>query len=453
MSAKLDLTALKNVDFSKVLGVLRRRWILIASTLVIVAAPVGAWIGAGFLQAGIEDSIGKSVKLASELDGYKRSTVTIRMPDGSTKDESAAINEAVIKRVHEHNEALGKTSGAIYDEASRRNREGHGFLPGLEDYLPKPVRTGEATKDILSQKWEQILFPARRQIAQDPAVSGPLPPSDALARLQGVQQQFLAANRVSKIEELPPAEAERLRDMLREVRVQATIEHAAGASFYLDAGAIRWLGRPKLEKVDGEPAVDAILVGLFRSQWDLWLVADLLKAIKATNGAAGGPHKSPVKRVIAVEFDQIGYPKVSEGGSAPDAGEAGEEIQPQKEVALDYKAGGLLGLVSNQLYDVRTTMVKVVIETAALPALVNELARCNLISVADVKLEPADTFDALRKGFAYGVEPCSEVTLSLKSVWFRGWTTERMPVPMLKAIKSAGIKPASADAAKPDAGQ
>lgn len=456
MSAKLDLSALKNVDFSKVLGVLKRRWILITCGLVIVLAPAGAWFGAGFLQAEIDESIGKSGKLATELDGYKRSTVTIRMPDGTTKDETAAINEAVIQRVREHNEALGKTSGAIYEEARKRNQAGHAFLPGMQDYLPKPVRSDEATRDILQQKWEQLVVPARRQFTQDPDVRGPAPASDALLRAQGAQQQFLAANRVAKAEELPAAEKEKLLDLMREARIQATLGHASGASFYLDPGAIHWVGRPKLDKIEGEPAVDALLVSLYRSQWDLWLVADLFKALKATNGTPSSPVKSPVKHLVAVDFDQVGYPKAAEGGSqTADAGEAGEPIQPDKDVPLDFKAGGLLGLVSNQLYDVRTTTVRAVVETASLPALVNELARCNLISVADLKLQPVDTFEALRKGYAYGPAPCSEVTLTLKSVWFRAWTTERMPVAMLKAIKSAGIPPKteSAEGAKPAAGQ
>ena len=236
--------------------------------------------------------------------------------------------------------------------------------------------------------------------------------------------------------------------------IQAALDHASGANFYLDPNALHWLGKPKLEKAEGEAAVDAVLVSLYRSQWDLWLVSDLFKAFRAANAKVpGGPMKSPVKRVMAVDFDSIGFPRVAADGAAPaEGGDAGEAIDPQKDAALDFKNGGVLGLVSNQLYDVRETRVKVVVETAAIPALVNELARCNFISVADVKLQPADTFDALRMGYVYGPQPCSELNLTLKSVWFRDWTTERMPVAMLKAIKSAGKpKPESADTAKPAA--
>ena len=94
--------------------------------------------------------------------------------------------------------------------------------------------------------------------------------------------------------------------------------------------------------------------------------------------------------------------------------------------------------MSNHLFDVRTTAVDLVIETAAIPALVNELARCNFITVADVRLRPADSFEALRQGYAYGGQPCSELRLTVQSVWLREWTTERMPVALLKTIKSAG---------------
>jgi hypothetical protein len=455
MSAKLDLSALKNIDFSKVLGVLRQRWIMITCGLVVLIAPLGAWFAQGLVQADIDKSIKDRVKLFDDLNGLKKGTVTIRMPDGTSKDESAAINDTIINRIREHNEALGKSSGSIYAEALRRNRSDHALLPGLDAYLPRPTKADEATRDILLQKWEQFIRPARQQVTGDPALSGPVAAAESLARAQGAEQQFFAANRIRTRAEVPAGELPKLLDAVRDARIQAALDHAAGVNFYLDSGAIHWQGKPKLEKVEGEAAVDAVLVSLYRQQWDLWLVADLLKALKATNARVpGGPMKSPVKRVIAIDFDGTGYPKAADPNAATssDSGEAGEAIAPDKDAALDFKAGGLLGLVSNQLYDVRSTVVQAVVETSAIPALVNELARCNFISVADVKLQPADPFEALRKGYVYGPQPCSAVTLTLKSVWFRDWTTERMPVAMLKTIKSAGKpKQETGEAAKPAA--
>lgn len=455
MSAKLDLSALKNVDFSKVLGFLKRRWVLLVCAVVILIAPVAAFVAQGFVVAENDRIVKERVKLHDDLAGLKKGTISIRMPDGTSKDESTALNKSIIERIKAHNEELGKSATAIYAAAIARNRGDHALLPGLEAYLPKPQKADEATREILLQKWEEFIRPARQNLLADPAFRGPASTADMLQRAAGAQSQYFAANRITSRTEVPPADMNRFLDALREARIQAVVDHANGANLYLEQGAIRWFGKPKLDGLDGEAAVNAALSSMYRSQWDLWLVQDLLKAFKAMNARQpGGPMKSPVKRVIAVDFDSVGYAqKSATGEQAASEGGDGEPIEPQKEVALDYKAGGLLGLISNQLYDVRTTMVTLVVETAAIPALVNELARNNFISVADVKLQPADTLDALRKGFAYGPQPCSQLTLALKSVWFRDWTTERMPVAMLKSIKSAGkAKPAEGDAsAKPPA--
>lgn len=453
MSGKVDLSALKNVDFSKVLSLMKKRGVLIACALVVVAAPITAWLLQGWVQADIDAEVKNRSGLFEKLNALRKGTVSIRMPDGSSKDESAPINEAIIAKVREHNEALGKTSGAFYAEALRKNRSDHAMLTGLDAYLPKPTREDEATREILQQRWEQIIRPAQLQFASDPALSGPLPRSEVLSRVQGTEQQFLSVNRVAKRSDVPAAELPKLVDALRETRVQAEIDHAAGLQFYLDRNAIRWQPRPGV-KADATAAAasDEWLRFMFREQWDLWLVSDLFKAFRGLNARTpGGPLKSPIKRIILISMKD--YPsRPAEGQTQADTGDAGEAIDPQKEVTLDFKMGGLMGLVSNQLYDVRDTTVLLVIETAAVPALVNELARVNFISVDDIKLQPVDAFAALRQGYVYGPRPCSEIELSLKSVWLREWTTERMPVAMLKAIKSAGKpKPEGGDAANPAA--
>lgn len=443
MSAKLDLAALKNIDFSKVAAVLKRRGIMVVCGLVVVAAPVAAF----FVQQSQDEENAKIVKtrvgLYDSVGGLRKGSVTIRMPDGTSKEESTALNLEVIKKIREHNEELGKRSEEVYAAAVKRNQSAHAMIPGLDAYLPAPQRADEATRDILLQKWEQLVEPARAKLLDDPSLQGPVPSSEALERVRGAEVQFCSANRVSSRAELPPGEMPKLLDALREARVGAAVDHAGRLDFYLDPGAIRWLPRPSGGKADAPAAVDEILVSMYRAQWDLWLMSDLLKAFRGVNTKQpGGPMKSPLKRVVAVEFDSLGLPKPTTGG-ATDGTEAasggeGEAIDPKKEAAPDYKAGGLTGLVSNHLFDVRTTVVDVVIETAAIPALVNELARCNFITVADVRLKPADSFEALRRGYAYGGQPCSDLRLTLQSVWLRDWTTERMPVALLKTIKSAG---------------
>jgi hypothetical protein len=455
MSAKLDMSALKNIDFAKLTDVLKRRWIMMVCGLVVVAAPVAGILVQGALDEDNAKLVKERIALHDSVGGLRKATVTVRMPDGTTKEESTALNNAVIDRIRGHNEELGKRSSAIYAAAVARNRSAHALIPGLEAYLPRPVKGDEATRDILVQKWEQLVEPARAKVTGDPAIQGAVPAAEALARVQGAESQFCSANRVRSRAELPAAELPRLLDAVREARIAAAIDHAGRLDFYMDSDAIRWTPRPASGDKAGTSPVDQVLVGMYRAQWDLWLVEDLIKAFRSANAKqAGGPMKAPLKRVLAVEFDALGFPKAEAGSGsqdAPPADAAGEPIDPQKEVAPDYKAS-LTGLASNQLFDVRTTTVRVVVETAAIPALVNELARCNFITVSDVRLRPADSFEALRRGYAYGPQPCSEVTLALQSVWLRDWTTERMPVALLKTINSAGKpQPAEGSEAAPSA--
>jgi hypothetical protein len=438
MSAKLDLSALKNVDFSKVMAVLKRRWIMIVCGIVVVAAPVAAIVVQGSLDEDNAKALKERISLHDAVGGLRKGSVTVRLPDGTSRDETAALNNAVIEQITRHNESLGKRSTAVYAAALKRNQSSHQMIEGLDEYLPQPRRSDEATRDILLQKWEQLIEPARAKLLDDPALQGPVATAEAFERARGAEAQFFAANQINSRGEVPAGEMPKLLDAVREARVAAAVDHASRLDFYLDPGAVRWIAKPVSDKAD---AVDAVLVGMYRAQWDLWLVNDLLKAFRTANAKTpGGPMKAPVKHVLSVEFDALGLPKQAASGDQTDAAQAdaGEAIDPQKEVAPDYKAGGITGLVSNQLFDVRSTQVQMVVETAAIPAVVNELARCNFITVSDVRLRPADAHDALRKGYAYGKEPCSELTLTLQSVWLRDWTTERMPLALLKTIKSAG---------------
>ncbi|MFM7808625.1 MAG: hypothetical protein ACKPEA_11990, partial [Planctomycetota bacterium] len=297
MSAKLDLSALKNIDFSRVLGFLKRRWVMIVCGLVIVVAPVGAIIAQGFLLADNDKVVKDRVKLFDDLGGLKKGTISIRMPDGTSKDESTALNQSIIEKIKAHNEELGKSATAVYAAALARNRGDHAMLPGLEAYLPQPTKADEATREILLQKWEEIIRPARQQLLADPALRGPASNADMLGRAMGAQSQYFAANRINARTEVPPADMPRFLDALREARIQAVVDHANGTNFYLDSAAVKWFGKPKLEKAEGEAAVSAVLVSLYRSQWDLWLVSDLFRAFRAANAKVpGGPMKSPVKR-------------------------------------------------------------------------------------------------------------------------------------------------------------
>jgi hypothetical protein len=221
MSAKLDLNALKNIDFAKVGGVLKRHWIMAACGLVVVAAPVGAVIFQGMLDADNDKAVKERASLFDSVRNLEKGSVTIRQADGSSNPADTPLNEAVISRIQAHNEELGKRSKMIYEAALKRNQSSHAMIAGLDAYLPKPARADEATRDILLQKWEQLIEPARAKLLADASLQGPVPSADTLDRVRGAEVQFCSAQRVGSRSELPAAELPKLLDAVREARVAA----------------------------------------------------------------------------------------------------------------------------------------------------------------------------------------------------------------------------------------
>ena len=78
-----------------------------------------------------------------------------------------------------------------------------------------------------------------------------------------------------------------------------------------------------------------------------------------------------------------------------------------------------------------------VVETEKLPVFVNALGNMNFITITDVSIQPANAFTAAERGYIYGPNPVSKVTLDLETLWFRKWTAVWMPQEVRDAL---GIK-------------
>jgi hypothetical protein len=95
-------------------------------------------------------------------------------------------------------------------------------------------------------------------------------------------------------------------------------------------------------------------------------------------------------------------------------------------------------------YDVRLSEVVFVAETSKLPKIFDALASQNFMTVADVRISPADPFEAAREGYLYGPEPVSVVTATIESVWLREWTAQYMPAAVRTALGIQSAPPAGA---------
>ena len=467
MSAKLDLSALKNIDFAKWIAFLKQRWVPITCGLIVIIAPLAAYFSLDFVRAPVVAKIKDRVDAYEKLGGLEKTSVDVRAADGSVRTESAYINKALIEELTKHQEALAADAQGIYQSAVDRNRAGRGVSQDIAEYLPKPKNESARDVNLLRENALPLLVKQRDALITLMKMSGPSKSDEALDRVQRAETEHLTGVLMKKqrSEVTDPKELAELNARLVDTRLALITENAAGIEVYLRPGAILW--RDKLASAkDGDskaaPAVEFALAQLFQFQWDMWVVEDVLKAIQQVNSksdASGkrtpiGVVQAPVKcinRLLVTPIPGL-VPADAAAGATPDASAeapAGEAIDPKTDVAPDF-AASINGLRTNQLFDVRDATLVVVCETTAVPKLVNALSAQNFITVTGLSLVPADTFAAARQGYAFGSQPCSEVTLKLQSVWLRDWTTESMPKGMMAAIKTAG-KPAPPEAGASEA--
>lgn len=474
MSGRPDIAAkLKGLDVERVLAFLKARWVMLVCATAVLAAPLVAWLLLDVVRQPIREEAKRRSESFEKLSGLERIAVEVKRPDGTTASEPTTLNEEIIRRVAAHNRRLGGGAEAIYLAAVERNRghtdsakpdsPRHHLIPGLEKALPAPDLKGGVSGTVVSklQENEFRLLDEGRDALLAASGAGPAPrPADVLDHVQRAEEEYLAGTlrKKSRAEITDPKEAEALQGHLIDARKEFLGSHASGVAFYMDASAMNWPRFPAAapSQSDGPskgPSLDRVLSTMFLYQWDLWLVDDVLQAIAHVNAppsqstsASRGPMVAPVKRVLMLSLDSIGQPTSdpssgaapgteAETEAAPAAG--GEAIDAKVAVTPDFTVS-VTGLKSNQLFDVRRARLVVVIETAAIPALIDALARQNFISVTGIAMRPADAFAAAREGYVYGPQSCSEVTLDLESVWFRAWVTERMPAAMRQALNTAG---------------
>jgi hypothetical protein len=467
MSAKLDLSALKNIDFAKWIAFLKQRWVPITCGLIVIIAPLAAYFSLDFVRAPVVAKIKDRVDAYEKLGGLEKTSVDVRAADGSVRTESAYINKALIEELTKHQEALAADAQGIYQSAVDRNRAGRGVSQDIAEYLPKPKNESARDVNLLRENALPLLIKQRDALITLMKMSGPSKSDEALDRVQRAETEHLTGVLMKKqrSEVTDPKELAELNARLVDTRLALITENAAGIEVYLRPGAILW--RDKLASAkDGDskaaPAVEFALAQLFQFQWDMWVVEDVLKAIQQVNSksdASGkrmpiGVVQAPVKcinRLLVTPIPGLVPADAAAGATADASAEApaGEAIDPKTDVAPDF-AASINGLRTNQLFDVRDATLVVVCETSAVPKLVNALSAQNFITVTGLSLVPADTFAAARQGYAFGSQPCSEVTLKLQSVWLRDWTTESMPKGMMTAIKTAG-KPAPPEAGASEA--
>lgn len=446
--------------------------VVVICSVLIIAAPVASYIVAGgMVESARSDLQGRASGLR-DLKSNRTTTVSLEVPGSAVASISAAPNQRLVDAYREAVEKISGQADLIRAAGLAHNRNINGRTRSGDELMPGhfPVPPGGRTG------FEEM--PARLHVALVDAYEGLLdsvgagmPPSsaDVAGRLDRRRVNFVAGQRKDSVSELDDDELEGLRSELTDARLTIYREAATGED---GSDPIRFYADESVLGVPPVPSGSLPMATMFDWQWRFWVTEDLLFAFADANGDED-VLTGPMKRVLSFSIAPVGAggedanggggggrggggmgtPGMGNagmggagrnmgggGGAAAAPGIVGAPADPgvaQVDSSLEARRDpsvSITGRVSNDVYDIRTVQCSIVVSTRGLPKVLDAIARRNFMTVLDLKLRPADSFEAAREGFIYGVEPVSVVDLTIETVWFREWTAESMPKDMREML-------------------
>jgi len=423
----------------KVIGWVRQNVLIVVFAAVILATlPAAAVVSVGWGKSIRQKQQAKADDMLRQVNGLR---VSFALPPVSPGEPgvtlTAAPNPVLTDWFKTNKERIESQSAEVIKAAVEFNRRDHGPLindlfptPGKREMLP--VRTLEFVDRIVGRPDRGIAGAYQRLFES----AGAGPPADP----QAVAEQIKALQ-ARETERLLGTNPQRALTNEEQEEIAHRLVQARLATYQQSGRRLRFYGTP--DAVDGRPSrlpdKPPGVAECFEWQWDYWLVADLLAAIRSANAAdlAGNPVKR-LESIVIVE------PVVRRADSA-------FSVEPQgpTDPGPDPAAGLLepLFLLSpsgrgapNQLYDTRLARLRVVVSSARLPEFIDGLARTNFLTVTHLRLSEVDVWADLEQGYFYGPEHVVRAEFEIESLWLRAWTTPLMP----KEIRDALGVPADA---------
>jgi hypothetical protein len=400
---------------------------IVACVGVMVIVPVAAWWVASDIHAANDEAAGKRAQEMAALEKLEKSTVEISLPGVAKEQKVGVVNKKAVDAYKALAQKLHGDAVAIQRAALEHNQRGRKAL------FADIRRTASNTNTIAETVFDAVYAHAAAVLKD---VRAGMPPSDEslTEQLQRRQDQFIATLRKADRKSLSEDERQQLKNELRDKRLQLYADAAVNLSFYADIDTI---GLPGSPMEAGSPPSET---SLFLWQWREWIIEDILRAAASANKPYRSVSDAPVKRVLSIAVREDVLPKVAApaadapaDGSAAPAGDGAAAppvsippIDMKAPVAYDF-AKSMTGRVSNNLYDVRTATVRMVVASSMLPEVLNAIARQNFMTVTGLEVASADAFAAADSGFVYGGKPVCEIKLTLESIWMRPWLAKLMP--------------------------
>lgn len=420
----------------------KKRWPLGVSVLVILVVLPAAW----FVSGGMNQQIRESQRSEGErlLQQLKGLTVSYSLP--APFEGLEEIRESGVlpheKRTSFFREQLELQDARIEEAVATIadfNQKGRG--PLVEGLFPKEPADGTQAQ-LLRLQMQKLLVPdddPGTQAAYEALVASlnattPPEPQMVLERLRDEEQRLLEREQAkSGRSELTAEEADALQDELKEQRLNLYARRAQDHSIYMS-----------LDVFSGELPTSAGLSfprqALARPplhattwfwQYDYWLAEDVvgfLRLANTRNGELLPIVEAPIKRVVSLSAPPFDVTRTTMQDGVEVAGDVGPSprtgvFEPRYVVSPSGRDPGW----SNQLYDIRPVRMSLVVDSRRIPEILDATAQQNLITVTDLDVGPVDAWEHVEQGYFYGPAHVVQLDLQLEFIYLRSWTAPLMP--------------------------
>lgn len=442
-----------------ILGWIKSNLLVVVFTVLTVLMLPGAFIASQKWNTKIQGTAKAEFdSLNRELDGASK--VTYSLPavfEGEeTITDSRAPNAAVTSFYQTKREDRTRQVLAVVESAVERNQGEHEvlvpeLLPNQSDPRRRERLSDDFAKMILGQGNQASVY--KRMLDRINA-GGPVDADEVAAVVGDYNQQETermlnpGTSATGTAPAMTAEQSEALSERLVQRRLWVLNQRASDLSVFAEPDAILAsaadpsVSQPPLTGIAKVPAED-----LFRWQWDLWVVEDILGAVARANTDATGPTGVPdsvVKRIDRVLLQKPNFDVAAGGGDEEDDssyGGSGSSPVP---------GGGLwsgshterLG-VSPDGMDVRMVRLELVVSTERLPRLFEALGEQNFMTVTSMRLQDFDAWEDLKKGYYFGPEHVSRAVIDVETVWLREWTKEAMPDELREKLGIPRVDPAA----------
>lgn len=411
----------------------KKRWLPVAC----VGVPVLAVGGMVFASLSMNDSVKQQAqeKINADAKDFTQPNISYKLPGLTPSDAGVeylgAPNSVTIERFRAARDRQMNQLGGVVAAAIEHNKAGK--KPLVDGLFPDPPVGNQVLPRQMARAFNHQ---AHERLLKLMKAGTPADPTDVANRLRDRTTDFLQrlGPDGTDVARLTPEQSGELAADLLSTRMEAYRNAAQRFVVYATVDAF------EIGVMPGDEAVPTM------SQcWDwqmiYWVQEDLARAIALTNEPAVnlGVAAATVKRVERVTV----LPGATVAASDPN-NPAPTVDQSQPDFTVSFT-----GRRSGPMYDVRKAELVVVVATKDLPRLVDAIGKTNLMTVLGVGLQSVDMGAELARGFYYGPDHVTRATLTVETVWLRGWTEALMP----KDVKAGiGILPPDGSGGSGDPG-